>query len=210
MEEQEVTETDLALAWIVHVAAYYPNQWCFMGPCSCLKPFLKSILSATATAAFHITQLYHFLIYIAKAANGQCTTAWNCDSGCLKTWNKFQLQLHSIFCSQMIMPSQVVQAAPPSGKFPMGNCDAMITQSIHGDQSFNLIAQYYKIVDNPGNQPAISWQRLSAIIPITDVTHAVELIPVYGEGANHMLYECFYLNNFSDKKLYHSLHSDFN
>ncbi|KAG1789798.1 hypothetical protein EV424DRAFT_1545249 [Suillus variegatus] len=127
------------------------------------------------------------------------------------------------------MPSQVMQAAPPSEKFPMGNCDAVITQSIHGDQTVNLIAQvravfqpiaprhvtlppyladqpllyvqYYEIVGNPGNQPAISMytvarkyreglagqQRLGAIIPITDVMHAVELIPVYGEGANRML-----------------------
>lgn len=94
-----------------------------------------------------------------------------------------------------------------------------------------LYVQYYEIVGNPGNQPAISMytvarkyreglagqQRLGAIIPITDVMHAVELIPVYGEGANRMVsaatsmevYERFYLNNFSDKELYHSLHSDF-
>ncbi|KAG1822264.1 hypothetical protein EV424DRAFT_1472203 [Suillus variegatus] len=265
-EEQEVTETDPALAWIARVAPHDPNQWCFVGPRPVRNHFLKGILSATATAAFHVTvapdrakmslneaqQLYMLpdfrralSDYIAKAANSQCTTAWSCDRGRLKTWNKFRLQLHS--------------AAPPSEKFPMGNCDAVITQSIHGDQTVNLVAQvqavfqpiaprhvtlppyladqpllyvqYYEIVDNPGNQPAISmytvarkyWeglagqQRLGAVIPITDVTHAVELIPVYSEGANHMVsaatsmevYERFYLNNFSDKELYHSLHSDF-
>ncbi|KAG2085470.1 uncharacterized protein F5147DRAFT_748705 [Suillus discolor] len=242
-EEQEVTETDPALAWIAHIAPHDPNQWCFVGPCPVRNHFLKGILSATATAAFHVTvslnevqQLYALpdfrralSDYIAKAANGQCTTAWSCNRGRLKTWNKFRLQLHSVFRSWMIMPSQVVQAAPPSEKFPMGNCDAVITQSIHGDQTVNLVAQvravfqpvaprhvtlphyladqpllyvqYYEIVANPGDQPAISMytvaqkyreglagqQRLGAIIPITDVTHAVELIPVYGEGANCMV-----------------------
>jgi hypothetical protein len=94
-----------------------------------------------------------------------------------------------------------------------------------------LFVQYYEIVENPGNQPAISMymvarryregptgqrMRLGAVIPLTDVTHAVELIPVYGQGANRTasaatsmeVYERFYLNNFSDKEVYHSLRSD--
>jgi hypothetical protein len=73
--------------------------------------------------------------YIAKASGGQFMTAWSNDRDCLKMWNKFRLQLHSVFCLWMIMPSQVVQAAPPSEKFPLGNCDAVITQSMHGDQN---------------------------------------------------------------------------
>jgi hypothetical protein len=155
-EEQEVTETDPALAWIARVAPDDPNQRCFVGPRPVRNHFLKGILSSTATAAFHITvtpdrakisvnevqQLYALpdfgralSDYIAKASGGQFTTAWSNDRGRLKTWNKFRLQLHSVFRSRMIMPSQVVQAAPPSEKFPLGNCDAVITQSVHGDQS---------------------------------------------------------------------------
>ncbi|KAG1782103.1 hypothetical protein EV702DRAFT_1177149 [Suillus placidus] len=269
-EEQEVTETDPALAWITRVTPNDPNQRCFVGLCPVRNHFLKGILSSTATAAFHVTvapdrakmslneiqQLYALpdfgralSDYIAKASGGQFTTAWSNDRGRLKTWNKFRLQLHSVFRSRMIMPSQVVQAAPPSEKFPLGNCNAVITQ--YGDQTVNLVAQvravfqpivprhitlphyladqpllyvqYYEIVENPGNQPAISmytvarkyqegptgqWMRLGAVIPLTDVTHAVELIPVYGQGANHTVYERFYLNNFSDKEVYHLLRSD--
>ncbi|KAG1834896.1 hypothetical protein EV424DRAFT_1468487 [Suillus variegatus] len=244
-EEQEVTETDPALAWIARVAPNDPNQRCFVGP----RP---GILSSTATAAFHIT-------VTPDRAKIQFMTVWRNDCGHFKTWNKFRLQLHSVFRSRMIMPSQVVQAAPPSEQFPLGNCDAVITQSIHGDQTVNHIAQvwvvfqpiaprhvtlphyladqpllyvqYYEIVGDPGSQPAIGmytvarkyWEgptgqriRLGAVIPLTDVTHAVELIPMYGQGADRMVgaatsmevYECFYLNNFSDKEVYHSLRSD--
>ncbi|KAG2044004.1 hypothetical protein BDR03DRAFT_930769 [Suillus americanus] len=238
-EEQEVTETDPALAWITHIAPNDPNQRCFVRP---------RILSSTATVAFHVTvtpdrakmslneiqQLYAlpdfgqaFSDYIAKASGGQFTTTWSSDC--------------------------VVQAAPPSEKFPLGNCDAVIAQLIHGDQTvwavFQPIApchvtlphyladqpllyvQYYEIADNPANQPAISMytvtrkyhegptgqrMRLGAVISLTDVTHAVELISVYGQGADRTVsaatsmevYEHFYLNNFSDKEVYHSLHSD--
>ncbi|KAG2107507.1 uncharacterized protein F5147DRAFT_802703 [Suillus discolor] len=157
------------------------------------------------------------------------------------------------------MPSQVVQAAPPSQTFPLGNCDAVIAQSIHGDQTADVVVQvraifqpippccamlphyladqpllyvqYYEIVGHPRNDPATSMYtvarqyhhgsdgqrvRLGAVIPLTDVAHAVELIPVYGEDADHTvsaatsmeIYEHFYLNNFSDKELYHALRSD--
>ncbi|KAG2149014.1 uncharacterized protein EDB93DRAFT_1240381 [Suillus bovinus] len=278
-EEQEITETDPALAWIARIAPGDPNQRCFVGPCPVRNHFLKGILSSTATTAFHITvapdrakmsinevqQLYMLpdfgralSDYIAKASNGQPTASWSCDHGRVKTWNKFRLQLHSIFCSWLIMPSQVVQAAPPSQTFPLGNCDAVIVQSIHSDQT-NIVVQvraifqpipprhitlphyladqpliyvqYYEIVGHPHDDPAISMStvarqyhygfdgqrvRLGAVIPLTDVTHAVELIPVYGAGADRSVsaamsmevYEHFYLNNFSDKEIYHALRSD--
>ncbi|KAG1897870.1 uncharacterized protein F5891DRAFT_1129793 [Suillus fuscotomentosus] len=267
-EEQEVTETDPALAWIARVAPHDPNQRCFIGPRPVRNHFLKGILSSTATAAFHITvapdrakmsvnevqQLYALpdfgqalSDYVTKVSDGQFTTTWSCNRGRLKMWNKFRLQLHSVFRSRIIMPSQVVQAAPPSDKFPLGNCDAVIAQSMHGDQTVNIVAQvravfqpiapphvtlphylvdhpllyvqYYEIVNHPGNQPAVSMytvarkyrkkptgqQRLGAVIPLTDVAQAVELIPVYGEGADRTH---FYLNNFSDKEIYHALRSD--
>jgi hypothetical protein len=58
--------------------------------------------------------------------------------------------------------------------------------------------------------------RLDAVTPLADVTHAVELILVYGQGTNCMVsaamsmevYKHLYLNNFLDKEVYHSLHSD--
>ncbi|KAG2144761.1 hypothetical protein BD769DRAFT_1597692 [Suillus cothurnatus] len=174
------------------------------------------------------------------------------------------------------MPSQVIQAGPPSQIFPLGNCDAVIVQSSHGDQTGKIYfmqlhitncglcsksycasasylpaippchatlphyladqpliyVQYYEVVGHSHDQPAISMymvarkyhngpgsqrMRLGAVIPLTDVMHAVELIPVYGKGTtNHRVgaetsmevYERFYLNNFSDKEVYHTLCSD--
>ncbi|KAG1784969.1 uncharacterized protein HD556DRAFT_1314634 [Suillus plorans] len=279
-EEQEITETNPALAWIARIAPGDPNQRCFVGPRPVQNHFLKGILSSTATTAFHVTvapdrakmsinevqQLYvlpdfgqALSDYIAKASNGQPLASWSSGHGRVKTWNKFRLQLHSVFCSRLIMPSQVVQAAPPSQTFPLGNCDAVVAQSVHGDRTVNIVAQvraifqpipplhgtlphyladqpliyvqYYEIVGHPHDEPAISMymvarqyhngpdgqrMRLGAVIPLTDVTHAVELIPMYGAGADRTvgaatsmeLYEHFYLNNFSDKEIYHALCSD--
>ncbi|KIK76117.1 hypothetical protein PAXRUDRAFT_84538, partial [Paxillus rubicundulus Ve08.2h10] len=53
--------------------------------------------------------------------------------------------------------------------------------------------------------------RLSGVILLTKVSHPVELIPVYGMSLDHTvtaetsieIYNHFYLNNFSDKEMYH-------
>ncbi|KAG2028867.1 hypothetical protein BDR03DRAFT_882495, partial [Suillus americanus] len=55
--------------------------------------------------------------------------------------------------------------------------------------------------------------RRGSIIPLTDVTHAVEIIPVYqgplgkdvNSGNSLEVFDDYFLNNFADKELYHSL-----
>ncbi|KAG2033974.1 hypothetical protein BDR03DRAFT_871036, partial [Suillus americanus] len=55
--------------------------------------------------------------------------------------------------------------------------------------------------------------RRGCIIPLTDVTHAVEIIPVYrgplgkdvNSGNSLEVFDEYFLNNFADKELYHSL-----
>ncbi|KAG2068000.1 hypothetical protein BDR04DRAFT_1025821, partial [Suillus decipiens] len=55
--------------------------------------------------------------------------------------------------------------------------------------------------------------RHGSIIPLADITHAVEIIPVYqgplGKDVNSgnllEVFEDYFLNNFADKELYHSL-----
>jgi len=55
------------------------------------------------------------------------------------------------------------------------------------------------------------------VVPLTDVTHAVELIPDYGEKVNSNIssavslesYERFFLNNFADKESYHTFSTEF-
>lgn len=55
--------------------------------------------------------------------------------------------------------------------------------------------------------------RCGSIITLTDVTHAVEIIPVYqgplgkdvNSGNSLEVFDDYFLNNFADKELYHSL-----
>lgn len=61
------------------------------------------------------------------------------------------------------------------------------------------------------------FHRTAGVIPITAVTHAVELIPVYGHRHNREatadvsleVYNEFYLNNYSDKEWYHTISEDY-
>jgi hypothetical protein len=58
--------------------------------------------------------------------------------------------------------------------------------------------------------------RPGAIIPLTDVTCAIELIPVFGSkldrtitAANSMeICNEYFLNTFSDKEVFHTMHTD--
>ncbi|KAG2336694.1 hypothetical protein BDR05DRAFT_953157 [Suillus weaverae] len=71
----------------------------------------------------------------------------------------------------------------------------------------------------PGPEPSMGmWMsdrviRRGTIIPLTDITHAVEIIPVYqgplgrdvNSGNLQEVFDDYFLNNFADKELYHSL-----
>lgn len=56
-------------------------------------------------------------------------------------------------------------------------------------------------------------ERLTVIVPLTDVTHGVELIPIYegplnknvGCNMSMELFDNFFLNSFADKEMYHAL-----
>jgi hypothetical protein len=56
-------------------------------------------------------------------------------------------------------------------------------------------------------------ERLTTIVPLTDITHAVELIPIYKgplkddvrSNVSMELFDEFFLNNFADKEMYHAL-----
>ncbi|KAG0704067.1 hypothetical protein DFH29DRAFT_997953 [Suillus ampliporus] len=153
------------------------------------------------------------------------------------TWTKFQIQLYSTFHTCRIMSSQQIQAEPPSNDFPRGNCDTVLLNDDNNNDSHVaqvravfrptvargsridvpgylsqvlLYVQHFDFVV-PGPKPSTGIR--GSIIPLTDVTHAVELIPVY-EGALHKdvnsrnsmeVFDDYFLNNFTDKELYHSL-----
>lgn len=92
-----------------------------------------------------------------------------------------------------------------------------------------LYVQLFQIVAPPKSDPHIamyrvqhsfypgSQTRIEKIVRLIDVTHAVELIPIYGTTMDRSIssttslkhYDNFYLNAFSNKEWYHALHADF-
>ncbi|KAG1908813.1 uncharacterized protein F5891DRAFT_1206313 [Suillus fuscotomentosus] len=90
-----------------------------------------------------------------------------------------------------------------------------------------LYVQYFHFIASPDEQPELSmWTversyvqdntgnryRQGAVVQITDVTHAIELIPCFGEKVASDIssatclerHERFFLNNFADKESYHT------
>jgi hypothetical protein len=61
-------------------------------------------------------------------------TLWDGRHRHFSTWNKFQLQLHSSFQPQIIMPSRVIQAYSPYDTFPFSNCNTVLIDTM-GDDS---------------------------------------------------------------------------
>ncbi|KAG0702299.1 hypothetical protein DFH29DRAFT_999405 [Suillus ampliporus] len=95
-----------------------------------------------------------------------------------------------------------------------------------------LYNQYFRFVSSPDEHPELAmWtveraysheengnrHRQGAVVRVTDVTHAVELIPEYGETVNNHVssatclesYDRFFLNNFADKESYHTFSTEF-
>ncbi|KAG2127479.1 hypothetical protein DEU56DRAFT_973809 [Suillus clintonianus] len=95
-----------------------------------------------------------------------------------------------------------------------------------------LYIQYLPFVSNPDERPELAmWtveraymhdehggrHRKGAVVRMTDVTHAVELIPDYGEAVGDGVssatcletFERFFLNNFADKESYHTFSTEF-
>ncbi|KAI6104851.1 hypothetical protein EDD16DRAFT_1736785 [Pisolithus croceorrhizus] len=132
---------DLTADWLQHVAPEEVSH--FHGPRTFRNHFLKGIVSDDSTTAFHITVKPD---YADKSSNYLATTynlpdfpllLWNYIDGIpgdhrclggrlLKGWTKFRLQLRSHHRPSNIIPSQQVQALPPSTEHPLGKCDAVL------------------------------------------------------------------------------------
>jgi hypothetical protein len=95
-----------------------------------------------------------------------------------------------------------------------------------------LYIQYFHFTTSPDEQPELAmWTvertyvqdnagnryRQGSVVQITDVTHAIELIPCFGEKVANGVssatclesYERFFLNNFADKESYHTFSTEF-
>ncbi|KAG1717844.1 hypothetical protein EDB19DRAFT_1863760 [Suillus lakei] len=278
-EEEEVAAANPALSWVSRVL---PDEVTLVrGPRPVRNHFLKGILSGDALTAFqlNVTPDYRSLTlaeipmkyalpdfyraladFIARSSTSSGEhTRWDPKYGHYHAWNKFRLQLHSAFQQRLIMPSRVVQAYPPSDKFPFGNCDTVLIDAMGINVSYVaqvrlifqpkvrrgsnlglpsylsnplLYVQFFRFVANPDDRPELAmWtveraytqdengnrHREGAVVQVTDVTHAVELIPVYGEAVGNGMsaatclesYERFFLNNFTDKESYHTFSTEF-
>ena len=289
-EFSEVVDTDPTFSWIARVS---PEE---MHRVQAIRPihnhFLKGILSDEANVAFHVTiahdladrsattlaDLYHLVDFpqiLSQFLEDESGLNSHFHGRLLKVWFKFQLQLHSRLRPCNIMPSQQVQAYPPSVSHPYGNCDIVLLQPPGLDpqsgmvfSSFSsilaanippvpcvaqvqmvfvlsprgsqlpaqlmgpfLCVELFEITARPEAEPHIAMYRVQRsfytapdgsrtrvrrIVRLVDVTHAVELIPVYGVRLDRTVtsttslerYDDFYLNAFSDKEWYHTLHAD--
>lgn len=92
-----------------------------------------------------------------------------------------------------------------------------------------IYVNHFSFVSSPDERPDVAmWTvqrkprqgqdgRYGTVVPLTNVTHVVELIPDYGEKADGTIssatalesYKHFFLNNFADKECYHSLSTEF-
>ncbi|KAG2352868.1 hypothetical protein BDR07DRAFT_1454796 [Suillus spraguei] len=277
-EFDEVVDMDPTFSWIARVAPQEMHRFQAIRPIR--NHFLKGLLSDEANAAFHVTiahdladrssaslaQHYHlpnFPNVLSQYLDGVSGQNSPYHGRLLKTWYKFRLQLHSRLRPCNIMPSQQVQAYPPSDTYPFGNCDIVLLQPTNAHPQSTLVpcvvqvrmvfalsprgsqlppelkepllyVELFEIVAPPEAEPHIAMYRvrrsfypapdgsssrirIGKIVRLIDVTHAVELVPVYGTTMDRSVssttslerYDNFYLNAFSDKEWYHTLHADF-
>ena len=145
-EYDEVASSDPAVEWISWVIP--DEEMRFKAPRPVRNHFMNGILSNNQATALHVTvapdskrlslkdlsQLTH-LPDIEQAIVNYVTSQTSDIATCMSyfksvdIWHKFRVQLRSNFRSSVIMPSQVVQAHPPSDLFPYGNCNVMLLDS---------------------------------------------------------------------------------
>ncbi|KAG1880082.1 hypothetical protein F4604DRAFT_1541675, partial [Suillus subluteus] len=95
-----------------------------------------------------------------------------------------------------------------------------------------LYVQFFHFVTHPNDRPELAmWTvehtymidqhgkhyRCGGVVSLTDVTHAVKLIPEYGNKVDEKIssatslesYDQFFLNSFTDKESYHTFSTEF-
>ncbi|KAG2044581.1 hypothetical protein BDR03DRAFT_930573 [Suillus americanus] len=226
---EDVTTTNPALSWSIH------------GPQPVHNHFLKGVLSGDALTAFQlnvapdykllslsdICTKYALLGFDLVLADFICCSSlsggehshWDPRYGRFQAWH--------------------------NDGFPLGNCDTVVIDAmgINGKMSSNLelpsylsdpllYIQFFHFISDPDDHPELAiWSvehaytqdengnchREGAVIQVTDMTHVVELIPVYGEAVAKGMssttclesYKHFFLNNFTDKESYHTFSTEF-
>jgi len=143
LEDDAPQHSDPTLDWVLRVSP--ADVGCFRGSRVIRNLFSKGFVLDDAAVALHLTVKSDFA---DKSANYLATTyclpdfttllvayITSCDdSPCfqarlLKGWLKFRIQLQSRLQPRNLMPSQQVQALPPSDTHPFGKCDVVLVRS---------------------------------------------------------------------------------
>ncbi|KIO11448.1 hypothetical protein M404DRAFT_126753 [Pisolithus tinctorius Marx 270] len=154
-EEDLLCSADPTSAWVSHVAP--GEQYHFNSPRPTRNIFTDGISSSGATAALSVTitpdrtklrivdigdiyMLPDFTTrleeYILQCTGGSTSHSIFQSFNEIMVWHKFCIQRYSVSRPSTIMPSQVVQAQPPSTSFPLGNCDAVLL-NVDGQSQHN-------------------------------------------------------------------------
>ena len=157
-EFDEMADVDPTLAWILRVSPADHTSFS-LGDRPIRNHFLKGIISGNARVAAHVTlkptqknkpltwvsltyRLPLFESALRFYASQHSFQSFPADT--LNIWNLFRLQILSSFDGFKIMPSQQVQALPPSQEFPLGKCDCILLyNSGHEGRPGFLIAHAY-------------------------------------------------------------------
>ena len=76
---------------------------------------------------FHLRQSF-------SVRNGKRKSSSECQLpfSNIRVWNNFRIQQHSTQDPQILLPSQTIQALPPSDKMPFGRCNTVLVNDVDG------------------------------------------------------------------------------
>ncbi|KAG1722536.1 uncharacterized protein EDB91DRAFT_1240205 [Suillus paluster] len=226
-EDAEVTTINPVLSWVSHVlpdeahSIHGPWPGILSGDALTAFPLtatpdFKSLSPVNIYTKYSLVDFEHTLsefIRCSSLSSGE-HTHWKHSHGHFCTWNKFQLQLHSAFQARVIMPSRVIQAYPPTKD---STCFDLVLPTYLASpllyvQYFNFVANPTYVVDQHDRR-----YRRGGVVSLINVTHAIKLIPEYGNKVDENIslvtclesYDCFFLNSFADKESYHTFSTEF-
>ncbi|KAG1851600.1 hypothetical protein DFJ58DRAFT_716672 [Suillus subalutaceus] len=232
-EDEDITTTNPALSWVSWVL---PDETKSVhGPRPVCNHFLKGILSGDALTAFqlNVTPDYKSLSLIDIRTKYSLPDFDIALANFIHRSSQFTGE-HTLWDGRYGRFCTVIQAYPRSDDFPFGNCDTVLIDTMGDDGQMNsnfdlptylatllLYIQYFHFIASPDQQAELSmWTVEHTYVQdntVTDVTHAVELIPCFGEKVTSGVssatclesYDRFFLNNFADKESYHTFSTEF-
>ncbi|KAG1888723.1 hypothetical protein F4604DRAFT_1674358 [Suillus subluteus] len=233
IEDEEVTTINPALSWVSRVLPDEAHS--VHGPQPVWNHFLKGILSEDALTAFHLTSKPDFnaltplhsafqsrVIMPSRVVQAyppsDAFPLGNCDTVLINVMGDDGQTTSCVAQVRLIFEPKIPRASnlvlPTFLSNPL------------------LYVQFFHFVTNPNDRPELAmWTvertymigqhgehyRCGGVVSLTDVTHAVELIPEYGNKVDEKIssatslesYDRFFLNSFTDKESYHTFSTEF-